>query len=85
MEMIPVFNEQLDINNLYKQYDEEEAILVHLPKHFEPYIKVLTRQLKTIIAKDLTDILHTKFINDFTTVAYNKDINIEEVLYDVQD
>lgn len=48
-------------------YDDEEQakpILFHLPDNMSDYIIVLARQLKHIVGRDLSDILHTKVGND---------------------
>lgn len=44
---------------------KEEPILFHLPENMRSYIILLSRELRHIVAKDLSSILHTKVCNDF--------------------
>ena len=57
-----------DWKNLFAFEEEQkrDAILFHLPESMNDYITVLARQLKHIVAKDLTDILHTNISNDMS-------------------
>jgi hypothetical protein len=48
----------------YKEENDRSAILFHLPESMSAYITVLARQLKHLVAKDLTSILHTNVSND---------------------
>ena len=50
----------------FEKEQERDAILFHLPDSMNDYIIVLARQLKHIVAKDLTDILHTNISNDIS-------------------
>jgi len=52
------------IDNFYTTNEKGSTILFHLPKSMENYITVLTRQLKHIVAKDLSEILHTNISQD---------------------
>ena len=52
----------------YQQEGEKKAILFHLPDSMSNYITVLARQLKSIVAKDLSYILHTKVTYDFISI-----------------
>lgn len=57
-----VSTNRLTDNHIIDAYDEEsnqKPILFHLPESMADYIVVLSRQLKNLIAKDLTEILHT--------------------------
>lgn len=62
------------IENVYRDETIKDPILFHLDSSYRDYIIVLTRQLRRIVAKDLSDILHTK-------VTYDS-LNIEGELYD---
>lgn len=57
---------RLNDNHIINAFEEEscKAILFHLPESMNDYILVLTRQLKHLVAKDLSDILHTNISND---------------------
>lgn len=58
---------RLTDDHLITAYEEEnlkKAILFHLPESMNDYIIVLARQLRHLIAKDLSDILHTNVSND---------------------
>lgn len=64
------------IDNFYAANEKSSTILFHLPKSMENYITVLTRQLKHIVAKDLSEILHTRISQDMQLVeseAYIKE------------
>lgn len=54
------------IKEAFEKECEREAILFHLPDSMSDYIIVLARQLKHIVAKDLSDILHTSISSDMT-------------------
>ena len=56
------------IDDFFTAARKSEPILFHLPKSIGPYITVLARQLQTIVAKDLSDILHTPVNNDFQLI-----------------
>ena len=56
-----------------KNQMSKPPILFHLSQDFSDYITVLSRQLRSIIARDLSDILHTKVYSDFMTVQYEVD------------
>ena len=56
------------MDNFYELEREDEVILFHLPNHMSNYISVLSRQLRSIIARDLSDILHTKIHSDYELV-----------------
>lgn len=62
---------RLTDNHIISAYEQEnqQAILFHLPESMNDYILVLTRQLKHLIAKDLTDILHTNISNDIAIIS----------------
>lgn len=53
------------IDTFYSEARMSNPILFHLPKSMGPYITVLSRELQSIVAKDLSDILHTKVNSDF--------------------
>ena len=59
---------RLNDNHIINAFEEEscKAILFHLPESMNDYILVLTRQLKHLVAQDLSDILHTNISNDLT-------------------
>lgn len=61
------------IISAYGKEQKRAAILFHLPESMRDYILVLARQLKQLIAKDLSYILHTKVTNDFMLVDYMKE------------
>jgi hypothetical protein len=69
------------IDNFYEDEREAQPILFHLPSHMSNYISVLSRQLRSIVAKDLSDILHTKVHSDFQLVQYEKDNFMEESVF----
>lgn len=48
----------------YQDEIQQRPVLFHLDESMSDYIVVLSRQLKNIIAKDLTDILHTNISAD---------------------
>lgn len=52
------------IESVFKDESLKEPILYHLDNNMRDYIIVLTKQLKHIVAKDLSDILHTKVSYD---------------------
>lgn len=56
------------IEDFYTIARDSDPVLFHLPKSMGPYITVLARQLQTIVAKDLSDILHTPVNNDFQLI-----------------
>lgn len=56
---------QSKMNDIYDEANENCTILFHLPDHMYNYITVLARQLKHLIAADLSYILHTKVSEDF--------------------
>lgn len=68
----------------YRQEDVKDAILFHLPGHMSNYILVLARQLRKLVAKDLSYILHTKVTNDFNLVNYLQE-EITEMVEDFED
>ena len=47
------------IDRLYREATENSTILFHLDQSMENYITVLTNQIKSIIAKELSSIIHT--------------------------
>ena len=53
------------VDNFYEDERNDDPILFHLPSHMSNYISVLSRQLRSIIARDLSDILHTKVHSDY--------------------
>ena len=57
--------------DIYDELDREAPILFHLPSHMSNYIDVLCRQLKHLIAKDLSDIYHTNISSDFVISRIN--------------
>lgn len=56
------------INDFHAASRNSPPILFHIPKSLGPYITVLSRQLQTIVARDLSDILHTPVSNDFELI-----------------
>lgn len=57
----------LNTQHVFDAYEKESqkgAVLFHLPESMSNYITVLARQLKNIISKDLSYILHTKITSD---------------------
>lgn len=60
------------INDFHAASRSSPPILLHIPKSLGPYITVLARQLQTIIAKDLSDILHTPISNDFELIEVTR-------------
>lgn len=66
----------LNDDHIVSAYEKEQlrsAILFHLPDSMKDYILVLARQLKQLVAKDLSYIMHTKVTNDFNLVDYLKE------------
>jgi hypothetical protein len=72
------------INDAYDQEAQQKPILFHLDESMSDYILVLTRQLKHIVAKDLSDILHTNVSNDITLLPLSVKDYISEC-EDIQD
>lgn len=71
------------IYNAYESARNSKAILFHLDESMNDYILVLSRQLRHLIAKDLTDILHTNISNDMVlNEQCVRDFIIEEVYED---
>lgn len=71
--------------HLAEQYDKrelEKPILYHLPKHMENYILVLSRELRHIIADELSEILKTKVHSDYVLVEQYKDTFLGEISND---
>lgn len=68
------------IDSFYSEERECPPILFHLPQHMSNYIDVLSKQLRNIIAKDLSDILQTKVQSDYELVDYSVNEFIEESL-----
>lgn len=68
------------IEDAYAKEKHSSPILFHLPPHMGNYISVLSRQLQSIIGKDLCEILHTKVHSDYQLVEYYVDEFIEESL-----
>lgn len=77
---------RLTDNHLIEAYEKEnnEVVLFHLDDSMSDYILVLARQLKNLVAKDLTDILHTNVSNEISLLSLavqdymddnNEDIN----------
>ena len=61
------------MSGFYAELNNQKPVLYHLPAHMSNYIKVLTRELKHIIAEDLQQILHTKVSTDLSeTITYSK-------------
>lgn len=59
---------QYHYENFYEQQNLQKAVLFHLPNSMSDYIIVLARQLKHLVGRDLSDILHTKVGNDYILV-----------------
>ena len=70
------------LDNFYEDEREGQPILFHLPSHMSNYISVLSRQLRGILAKDLSDILHTKVHTDFQLIQSEIDNYMESVHQD---
>lgn len=66
------------IENFYAANRTSSPILFHLPKSMENYITVLTRQLRHIVASDLSDILHTKITQDIELIDYQSKNYVKE-------
>jgi hypothetical protein len=66
-------DDSVKIYNHIKKKVEEPPVLYHLPPSMSDYIVVLSRQLRSIVARDLSEILHTKVYSDFMTVQYEVD------------
>ena len=60
-------------DNYFEAERYRKPILFHLPNHMSNYISVLSRQLRSILAKDLSDILHTKVHADFQLIQSEVD------------
>lgn len=71
--------------NIFYRECKEDIILYHLPASMKNYIDVLARQLNNLVAKDLAEIMNTKFYNDhllivnaqhqFLKESLNQDVN----------
>lgn len=72
---------QKKINQIFEEESTDSTILFHLPDNMKNYITVLTRQLKHIVAKDLSDILHTKVTEDFMLQECLTNDYVEETIY----
>lgn len=59
---------QYHYENFYEQQNLQKAVLFHLSNSMSDYIIVLARQLKHLVGRDLSDILHTKVGNDYILV-----------------
>lgn len=59
------------IMDIYNELDRQEPVLYHLPQHMSNYIDVLSRQLKHIVARDLSDIYHTNISTDLNVYNNN--------------
>ena len=59
---------QYHYENFYEQQNLQKAVLFHLSDSMSDYIIVLARQLKHLVGRDLSDILHTKVGNDYILV-----------------
>lgn len=62
---------EYQLTDLYNELSKQEPILYHLPEHMSNYIDVLSKQLKHILAKDLTEIYHTNISSDIILYNYN--------------
>lgn len=72
------------IFNAYEQESQSKAILFHLDESMNNYVIVLARQLKNLVAKDLSDILHTNVSNDIVLNQFTVD-NFMEDTFEEQD
>ena len=72
------FIREYHLDNFYENEREEEPILFHLPSHMSNYISVLSRQLRSMIAKDLSDILRTKVHSDYVLIESERSNFIKE-------
>ena len=64
----------LNYEHIEQGYEKEsikQAVLYHLPDSMSTYITVLARELKNIVAKDLSDILHTKITYDSISIEHS--------------
>lgn len=62
-------NDHTLLMNMYnKQQHEDFVILYHLENDMKDYIRILVMQIKHIIAKDLSDLLHTEV--DTVSMSY---------------
>ena len=60
-----------NIADIYDDLNLQEPVLYHLPQHMKNYVDVLSRQLKHIVAKDLSDIYHTNISMDVNLYKNN--------------
>lgn len=72
--------ETYHIADIYDELATQKPVLYHLPQHMSNYIDVLSRQLKHIIAKDLSDIYHTNISMDVN--LYNNNFEGVEETYE---
>lgn len=79
-EIIRIKQVSIDYDNVldrsFKALEKDFVILYHLPESMRAYITVLVKQLKHIIAKDLTDIINTEVdIISLSEVMIQKELN----------
>ena len=59
---------QYHYDRFYAQENDSKPILFHLSESMSDYIVVLARQVKLLIGRDLSEILHTKVGNDVVCI-----------------
>lgn len=52
------------VDKLYLEEGRDSTILYHLPENMRDYITILTRQIKHIVAKDLSDTIHKHVMSE---------------------
>lgn len=70
---------QYHYENSYYNREEIKPVIFHLPESMSNYIIVLARQLRYLVGRDLSDILHTKVDNDVAILNHIKKNFVSEV------
>lgn len=66
------------INNIYDDNWNSEPILFHIPSNMSNYIKTLSKEVRNLVAKDLSEILDTKVSNDYNLIQNVMDTFVKE-------
>ena len=66
------------INNIYDDNWNSEPILFHIPSNMSNYIKTLSKEVRNLVAKDLSEILDTKVSNDYKLIQNVMDTFVKE-------
>ena len=66
------------INNIYDDNWNSEPVLFHIPSNMSNYIKTLSKEVRNLVAKDLSEILDTKVSNDYKLIQNVMDTFVKE-------